>query len=1254
MNTVKSFSAVLLFVMCLFACNRKNDTTSFPTGESEFSQPITKVFAFSESKPFEWGEASLDTILVEERKFNLANMPSKPFDEGDFKPYPVPLQSIPFDIKNGKSSPLVADSLPSFPISFRTSILGKPTRTKAGFPRLKDGAKQDISIFSQDQGLPGNAGLCLLQDSRGWFWIGTDNGLCRYDGEYCETYTTEQGLTSNNVFGLSEDKDGKLWLLNTTGGVDVIDLSESTISSLMGSKEFLSDFPQCLLVDSQNQVWVGTYRHGIYLVDAERKTIKNISTDQGLGDYEIYSILENTDGTIWVGSFQGLDILNFSDKNIFHPTAEFGRYTVLGLAKDNQKNIWITTSRSGLDIFDQSKNTLYRLSNDNGLVSNVVNDICFDSRGLAWIGTLNAGISVVDFKRGLVRNITESEGLSSNSISAVTEDSQGQIWVGTNAGGTNIINLYGGELKHLTTASGLTSTSMKSFLIDSKNNMWLASTPGGLDMLDRKTRTLKNVSNDLNIRINGFWDLAEDSKGNIWLASSNGVYVIDTQKGVLRHYLQGLGGQEAKHTFLDKDDNAWVSIAGGGVVVIDSKKNTLRYLNESNGLSSNYSGDMWKSPTGELWVASEGGGITLVNPEKKTLRYFSSQQGLPNDAVRGITADSLKRVWLATYGGGIAMLDLSKKQMTNFTPANGLGNMSVVSLEEWRGKMYAGTVKGLTQISESNNENGISSWILKNLTKRQGFLKDDFNTNAFLITKEGQFWLGASDILTIMNRTFDAPDSGFKPQPFLASLDIMDVPQDFISKSFLTKILGRADTLWSRKDTKFVTISSVPSDTTTLSKTSIEWDSLSGPWHLPVGLVLPYDQNHLTFHFTGTHLNYPDKTSYRYFLEGNDKQWYTTTDVPLADYRNLSPGSYVFKLSSKGFYGGWSTPIEYAFTVLPPWWQTWWAYMLYALLLGFVIVQVVRIRTKGLEEQKKLLEQTVEVRTKELKITTNELEISLDELKNTQEELIRQEKLASIGQLITGIVDRVLNPLNYINNFSQSAVSLVEEVEEVVDKNKETFSEDDKDDLEDSISMLKMSVTKINEHGNSTARIVGDMQKLLKKRSTQFISAEINEYLKIKIPVLMKEAEAKETNCLPIDLVFEMADDQPLHVNLLPDEFEQALRNMVNNSCYALAEKSKLKKDCDMQILVRTEVEGEMVKIHLRDNGKGMVKKELEQICSPFFTTKPTAKGTGLGLFMSKDIIEDHKGRVDITSVEGEFTEVMITLPLGVVGVEAM
>ncbi|KAA0993075.1 sensor histidine kinase [Dyadobacter aurulentus] len=272
------------------------------------------------------------------------------------------------------------------------------------------------------------------------------------------------------------------------------------------------------------------------------------------------------------------------------------------------------------------------------------------------------------------------------------------------------------------------------------------------------------------------------------------------------------------------------------------------------------------------------------------------------------------------------------------------------------------------------------------------------------------------------------------------------------------------------------------------------------------------------------------------------------------------------------------------------------------------------------------------------------LENTLSNLKSTQEELIRQERLASVGSLTKGIVDRILNPLNYINNFSQSSGKLLKEITEVTDKHQEGLSEDEKDDLESGFDMLQKNLEKIYEHGNSTTRIVKDMQKLLKGKSTEFFVTELNPFLESKARSAVQEV-LNEYKDAQVKLSFAL-DTEPVRVSLLPYEFAQVLHNLISNACYAVAEKAKLAKHLEPEIKITTRAAGDGVSIFLRDNGKGIPQKETEQLFNPFFTTKPTSKGTGLGLYMSKDIIEYHKGSMSVISREGEFTEVEIFLPI--------
>jgi signal transduction histidine kinase len=272
------------------------------------------------------------------------------------------------------------------------------------------------------------------------------------------------------------------------------------------------------------------------------------------------------------------------------------------------------------------------------------------------------------------------------------------------------------------------------------------------------------------------------------------------------------------------------------------------------------------------------------------------------------------------------------------------------------------------------------------------------------------------------------------------------------------------------------------------------------------------------------------------------------------------------------------------------------------------------------------------------------LEYTLVNLKTAQEELIRQEKLASVGQLTKGIVDRILNPLNYINNFSQSSKSLLEEISEVTDKYQENFTEDDQDDFGSGVQMLKKNLEKIYEHGNSTTRIVKDMQKLLKGKSNEFLVTELNPFLETKARTALQDILG-EYKGASVQLNFQLYPIA-VKVSLLPFEFSEVIQNLISNACYAVIEKAKITKDYVPEVSVKTLRQKDAIQIQFLDNGKGIPPKEIEQIFSPFFTTKPTSKGTGLGLYMSKDIVEYHKGKMSIHSKDGEFTMIEILLPI--------
>ncbi len=270
-----------------------------------------------------------------------------------------------------------------------------------------------------------------------------------------------------------------------------------------------------------------------------------------------------------------------------------------------------------------------------------------------------------------------------------------------------------------------------------------------------------------------------------------------------------------------------------------------------------------------------------------------------------------------------------------------------------------------------------------------------------------------------------------------------------------------------------------------------------------------------------------------------------------------------------------------------------------------------------------------------------EVQNALTDLKETQDQLIRQEKLASIGQLTKGIVDRILNPLNYINNFSLLSKDLIDESEEYVEK--EEITGDDKDEILDILNTVKINLQKVNDHGVSASRIVKGMEKILREKSTDYIETDINKLLSTNIEGMISELH-KEHPDFKVDVITDF-DKKHDKYKILPAEMNTVFYNLLSNAFYEVLEKSKLDKDYKPMVKISTRLKHEGFEIRIHDNGNGILETEMKQLFSPFFTTKPTAKGTGLGLYMSQDIIKEHKGSITVDTKVNEYTEFIINIP---------
>ncbi|MDR0348329.1 MAG: HAMP domain-containing histidine kinase [Tannerella sp.] len=320
------------------------------------------------------------------------------------------------------------------------------------------------------------------------------------------------------------------------------------------------------------------------------------------------------------------------------------------------------------------------------------------------------------------------------------------------------------------------------------------------------------------------------------------------------------------------------------------------------------------------------------------------------------------------------------------------------------------------------------------------------------------------------------------------------------------------------------------------------------------------------------------------------------------------------------------------------------------LIGGLIILQIVKSRLKAQLKQKEFLAKAVEERTIELRVQRDQviqesekLSNALNALAETQDELVRSERLATVGQLTKGLVDRILNPLNYINNFASLSVELVEDLRKnIADKDTVMTKELHADSIE-ILEMITGNLQKITEHGANTVRIVKAMEELLKDHKGNFTSASINNLCKVNLDVIAKlyEKEIAEKHiqinytCLAL----------PLMIDINIEQMSKVFFNLYKNAIYALIKKAE-KEDFDPQLSVKIRKEGPDIVICISDNGIGIEENIRERIFEPFFTTKPTSDASGIGLYLSREIILNHKGSITVKSEKNDFTEFIVTIPV--------
>ena len=1099
------------------------------------------------------------------------------------------------------------------PAVFNTVTAPSPQVVLAKDPLPK--GPRSFSSYSKAQELKSNGVISVLEDRAGNIWFGTNDGVTKFDGRFFSHYFLGEAASVNNVSQLLEDHNGHLWFGTSEGGLFRFDGKSFTRFT---TKEGLSqDNIVSLFEDSKGILWIGT-NNGVNRFDGTSFTY--YSSKNGFTGRGVAAIKEDKKGNLWFATNAGL--INWNGKSFSHFTKNEGLpdVTVTSMYINTDESIWFGTE-GGLIRFDGK--AFYQFTNKEGLTTNRVNCLMKDRLGNLWIGCHNGG--AVKYDGQSFTHYTDKEDLSGNYIFSMIQDKTGNIWLGSDAGG--VIKYDANRFTHFTRNEGLGHHEVWSIMQDRKGNLLFGlASAGGLNRYDGKTFTIYTMKEGIsNYELTC---LTQDESGNLWIGNSSGVDKFDGK--YFTHFNEA--GKITKYgvtdIYKDRTGNLWFSTAGDGVIKYGG--NSLLRYSKKEGLPSNNITQVMEDRNGYFWFSSKDSGVTRYDARLndsvghgKSFTHFGEKEGLPNN-IGSMLEDRNGNIWFGTNKNGA--IRFNGKSFMMFTQNEGLLSNDIRGmLEDRNGNIWFGTGFGMSMLSKSDlskiNAAGqggaFPDFQFKNYSYADGFKGVGVWPKSMFEDDKGTIWVGADDRLT-----------AFNPQTDFLSSDSLAPDIQITSLQLFNKNIPWTN-LEKEKDKSFQLENNI-------AIKNMRFDSTSAWYGLPQNLSLAYNNNSITFSYVGITQNSPAKVRYQFRLKGVDKNWSSLTSRTEVSYDNLLQGKYIFQVKAMSGTGVWSPVIEYPFTIRPPWWKTWWANLIYALLIGLLVWRFHRyqqIRTIRKEREK--------THQREME-QAKEIEKAYTVLKSTQQQLIQSEKMASLGELTAGIAHEIQNPLNFVNNFSEVNTELIDEMTVEMDKG-------NIDDARAIANDIKENEQKINHHGKRADAIVKGMLQHSRSSNATKEFTDINKLADEYLRLSYHGVRAKDKS---FNATMKTDYDETIgKINIILQDIGRVILNLITNAFYAAPLPPEAGfSDPDYvhnpTVWVSTKKEGNKVLISVRDNGPGIPQKILDKIFQPFFTTKPTGQGTGLGLSLAYDIVKAHGGELKVQTKEGEGSEFIIQIPV--------
>ncbi len=947
-----NLSSALLILLLIFisACQEKEkESDKFP--QAVFSEPEVVAFnpagyslnqitgdSIHNPNP-DFKKSELKFQLLDSSSYSIGQTQEFQFTIHSFEDYKSPISEssietslfLPDGIKKtfpvfDKNSFFITpdgDTVPtgiSVPYSPYQVVAEAPDPIESIPPRFRADNQFNLIQYSTDEGLPGTFVWSSLVDQKGNLWIGMEGtGVSMYDGERYYNYTTENGLSSNIIFCILEDSRGNIWFGTWGGGAIKFDGNKFThYNSKHG---FNARSVWSIIEDKSGAIWLGTNNCGLAKIDGEYVTY--FTQNEGLPGNSVYDLVEDSDDNIWVVG-DGITMYDCNSFSVFTDSSGVPGTEAESILEDSYGNIWFSSLEFGLIKFDGIEFSFF--SEESGLRDIEIYSMATDPKGNIYMETFNQGMVV--YEGDEIISISPANGMPDNPIFSIFISERENIWIGTGGGG--LIKIKEKSFENISKSNGLISNSVKALEEDFEGNKWIGHFGEGISLLkndqlfhlDLKNGLLDNFVNSLYV----------DRSGKLWAGTNSGISVID-QNTIYNIEMPGIRVFEVTQ---DYKGDYWIATNKLGLLKYDG--NNLYQLAIENNFTSNYIKSIIEDSKGRLWVGTTSNGITLI--ESDSFLNITEREGLSDNDVNCLLEDCDGNIWIGTEDGGLNRFD--GESFTYYTSANGLSNNFVTSIiEDYNDNIWVGTDQGLTLLYADNrasNEDKINYRVIP-FGKGNGLAGLTFAGNAVNIDRSNTIRWGTNNGITSLNL------NKFKVQENPPELQFRNLSVNGHSVNF--------------QDEEF---SSYVSNSDSLSKSSF-----------PSELELPFKYNHLTFNFSASDWAAPHKVLYTYRIKDLDARWSPLNSDAKADYRNLPYGTHTFEVKAISEAQVWTESLTYTFTILPPWYHTWWARLSYLLIGLSIILLYIRWRVSKFKERQKELEYQIAIATEDLRQANSEI-----------------------------------------------------------------------------------------------------------------------------------------------------------------------------------------------------------------------------------------------------------------------------------------